>query len=109
MVDLARWLGQQLDEDASETADPYAEKAWHARNCGVHPDVWGNEGSECDCGVPARVLAEIDAKRKLLTHIVEQIENAEVWWLEGVLTPMLKHLAAPYSGRPGYAEAIASL
>lgn len=126
MVDLARWLGQQLDEDeraarAARDAEFCKDGRWVVKGPfeeglgSIHSDageaVLGEEESvpfaiadHITRHDPARVLREIDAKRKLLAHVVEQIENAEVWWLEGVLTPVLKHLAAPYSGRPGFRE-----
>lgn len=126
MVDLVQWLTACLDADAVKAqaaidAEFITCGQWLARGPYGDGDRYGNIQSELNEQIiehdllwpqavhivawdPARVLREIDAKRKLLAHVVEQIENAEVWWLEDVLTPVLKHLAAPYSGRPGFRE-----
>lgn len=128
---LVRWLGAQLKEDeriarAAIEAEFLTCGRWLARGPYGDDDQYGNIQSELNEQIieddlpwpftehaaehdPARVLRETDAKRQTLTHVVEQIENADVWWLEGVLTPVLKLLALPYEHRPGYAEAVASV
>ncbi|QNS08333.1 DUF6221 family protein [Streptomyces xanthii] len=74
MDNLAKWLGAQLDKDASNAS------SWHTLGCDIHAYLEGDAesvkatmamfhaapGAVCDCGVPARVLREIDAKRQLL-------------------------------------------
>ena len=109
MDELVRWLGEQLDADAREIAEPYAEKAWHTRDCAIHPDVWGNEGSSCDCPVPARVLREIDADRALLAQYaevaandVDDVEYAHGW--ANALGLAVRLRASAFSDRPGYRD-----
>lgn len=113
MADLVQWLRAQLDADAAEIADPYAEKAWHTRDCAIHPDAWGNEGSSCDCGVPARVLREVEAKRWILDlhslvgtlqtgariETVASCPICRVWPCSTV-----RLLASVYADRDGYQE-----
>ncbi|MFJ6061624.1 DUF6221 family protein [Streptomyces tendae] len=131
MDDLVRWLRAQLDEDertaraASWTGDA---NTWHAepspygaRNGGqrwyvedamddgvvshVDPAASDDEGvarhiAEWD---PARVLREIDAKRRTLIRCEEAMLSAN---------PMLVHfakqtaweMAQPFADRPGYQE-----
>lgn len=136
MDDLARWLGEQLDIDtAGVSAATWADDAttWHAAPSPY--DTWGknerwyvedamDEGvithvdpkAAQDDGVarhiaewdPARVLAEINAKRRTLIRCQEAMF---------AVSPMLVHfakqtlreMALPFSERPGYAEAIASV
>lgn len=113
-VTLTEWLRAQLDEDAAGAADPFADTAWHARGCENLPDVLypGYESGPCDCGVPARVLREIEAKRGVLRQyeaVREQVRNpvsaenrraARI--AQGELEDVLRLLAVPYSDRPGY-------
>ena len=122
MADLVQWLRAQLDADAAEIADPYAEKAWHTRDCAIHPDAWGNEGSSCDCGVPARVLREVEAKRRIVEihRVVGGFEDEDMTDLgsgcsecgysaeygdRGGWCETLRLLALPYEDRPDYQEA----
>ena len=51
----------------------------------------------CDCGYPARVLAEVDAKRRILE------EASSMVWRDS-LGYFLRLLALPYAGHPGYRE-----
>lgn len=113
MDDLVRWIGEQLDAEAAANESPYGEASWHAANCGSLPDVFGQETSECDCGVPARVLREIEAKRRIveqhrpvgygdvcLSYCHTRTPSQPQTW--PCLT--LRLLALPYADRPGYQE-----
>ncbi|MFE3762284.1 DUF6221 family protein [Streptomyces sp. NPDC059104] len=52
---------------------------------------------------PARVLAEVDAKRQVLAHIEAQLDRTDTpWWFDDTLTPVLHLLALPYAGHPDY-------
>ena len=53
---LAEFLTARLDEDKAGAEDI------HSRDC----DTMTPPGFPCDCGYPARVLREVDAKRKIL-------------------------------------------
>lgn len=111
MEDLVRWLGEQLDVDVREIADAYPATAWHSRNCESVPDVLypDRETGACDCGVPDRLLREIDAKRRLLAayaqvaaNDVNELEYAHGW--ANALGEAVRLLAPPYADRPGYRE-----
>ena len=112
MHDLALWLTAQLDADTAEIADPYAEKAWHARDCESVPDVLypGRETGACDCGVPAQVLREIEMKRSLVAaherRPMPKGDTADCAHCWGAVwpCPTLRLLASVYDGRPGYQE-----
>jgi hypothetical protein len=110
--DLVQWLRVQLDTDARENESPYADTAWHARGCENLPQVLypDHESGPCDCGVPARVASEIDAKRRLLDEYTESEKSlpafadmVDVGRVEG-LRVAVAHIALPYAGRPGWDE-----
>ena len=123
MDDLVQWLRAQLDEDARRAS------SWHTLECDIHAYLQGDmdsvratmsmfheaPGAVCDCNVPARVLREIDAKRRIL----RALESAEVALRNtepgmephelmtgsvNSLRAAVRLLALPYSDRPGYRE-----
>jgi hypothetical protein len=132
MDDLVVWLRAQLDEDAAVLVGEYEETTWHTKACESVPDVLypGRETGACDCGVPARVLREIDAKRAVVDAYAQadamsgaSAVNYGAWVnneplpypeeAEGTSEvknrlPGLRHalrlLALPYADRPGYQE-----
>lgn len=65
-MELVDFLRARYDEDAARQQDTSGQ--WHGRNCESLPDVLypDRETGACDCGVPARVLAEVDAKRRIV-------------------------------------------
>ncbi|MEU7103558.1 DUF6221 family protein [Streptomyces sp. NPDC046215] len=116
------FLHARLDED-EQVARAAQPAPWVRRDhvAGVHADnatearPYGSAVADCrrvpdGYGVPnalhivrhapARVLAEVDAKRA----IVEEIEDAEVRWYGDKLIPVLKRLALPYADHPDYRE-----
>lgn len=133
MDDLVRWLGEQLDKDAAR-----AEEAAAARGGHWSAQSWQNGrhaarhyvGASAEAGVvrsdseimtggaavvrhaaahdPARVLREIDAKRKIVQLLAETIEAGENYkgpdYYDGVnaCERTLELLALPYADRPGY-------
>ncbi|MCQ4211845.1 DUF6221 family protein [Streptomyces longispororuber] len=139
MDDLVQWLGEQLDEDAR------AASSWHTLDCDIHAYLQGDldavkaamsmfhdaPGAVCDCEVPARVLREIDAKRRILARYVEALterHGVRERYREAVVNGSDEHrlrlrqdldeaterladhrdpvsdLASVYAGRPGYRE-----
>ena len=121
MADLVQWLRAQLDADTAEIADPYADKAWHARDCESVPDVLypDRETGACDCGVPARVLREIEMKRSLVAAYADMLTvgpDIEGGYKRPIREALARQapnflivLALPYADRPGFVEAIASV
>jgi len=122
--DLVQWLRAQLDEDAaralaalSELDGPELGADWEYDGryvstvrertmvaVGSQDFMGPTVGAHIAAHDPARVLREIDAKRRAVDYLVEEIENAEVWWYDDKLIPVLKLLALPYADRPGYRE-----
>jgi hypothetical protein len=118
---LAAWLGERLDEDEAA--------AWHDVDCQFvrHGLSDPGFGWACDCGVPARVLADVAAKRRIVALVTGdglddddpqsvagmecQIEGE--WGLstdspsplsEITSFQILLALAAPYRDCPGFRE-----
>ncbi|MBE4796151.1 DUF6221 family protein [Streptomyces caniscabiei] len=123
MEDLVRWLNTQLDTDAEKaraaTPGPWtvdSESHAEAIRSASGTDVvaggrWGGEASvfESDEDAahiaawdPARVLREVDSKRRVLgaiEHLLGQVDDPFAG-VDGVL----RLLAVPYADRPGYRE-----
>lgn len=54
---------------------------------------------------PARVLAEVDAKRRIIDHLEYELADHGAdnpWWYDGKLLPILSWLALPYREHPDY-------
>lgn len=129
MDDLVRWLGEQLDEDtarataAAEEDGPDWQYDGHAvitRREGDLVAVGSQDFMELERGEhiaewdPARVLREIDAKRRMLVlhtgmhgcSVTDEtgyhLNYADVD--RGDACTTLRLLALPYADRPGYRE-----
>ncbi|MFJ4716449.1 DUF6221 family protein [Streptomyces sp. NPDC088785] len=123
MDDLARWLTLQLDADTGRAS------GWHALDCDIHAHLEGDAesvkatmsmfheapGAVCDCGIPARMLREIEVKRQLLAlhRPVEDADEPRERCAEcgagrgnepGHPCATLRLQAAVYDQRPGYRE-----
>lgn len=130
MDDLVQWLRVQLDEDEriareagglawsrpEDPGDPAAIRDSKGERV-VCDEGWPSEGQEVHIAEwdPARVLREVDAKRRIL----RALENAEVSLRNTVprrephelmtgatnsLRAIVRTLAAVYADRPGYRE-----
>ncbi|MDX3549527.1 DUF6221 family protein [Streptomyces europaeiscabiei] len=133
MDELVQWLGEQLDEDEriarAATPGPWTQS-------GIGEYGWGVSFSRPGAGVeaedseqgradaehiaahdPARVLREIDAKRRILAECAywhgklakEAADPSPVPFptlgeVLDAVTPILRALALPYADRPGYQE-----
>jgi hypothetical protein len=115
MDELVRWLGEQLAEDeriaraaATLQADP--ENGWGISERAITPHIGVVHEDEARAHItewdPARVLREIESKRRMIGRISN---HATIMGRDEVHGDLLRSLAEPYSDRPGYAEAIASL
>lgn len=121
MDELVRWLGEQLDEDEriarAATAGPWlvdCESYAEAIIAGDGTSViaggrWGGEASAFESTEdalhiaahdPARVLREIDAKRRIVDRFAWLREHGDTGGTEWVI-PVL---ALAYEDRPGYRE-----
>lgn len=113
MDDLVQWLRAQLDED-ERIAKEAGGRRGQWRLARPLDDAELGDASwlrppylkHVERHDPARVLAEIDAKRRILylavqlpkvTASTDMFDNNRDAWAE-----VLKQLAAPYAGRPGY-------
>lgn len=88
MDDLVRWLGEQLDKDAAEaqeTANEYgAEWTAHPRTDSVSSDTGADVIDEPGAPVnhiaahdPARVLRDIEARRRALNELLPELQQAD--------------------------------
>lgn len=85
--------------EASDEAERLVQRQIHTRNCGWRM----GEGleSSCTCDVPARVLADIESKRKIL-------DLCEFWLVEsdhGVdpcAVAVIHEMAQPFAEHPAF-------
>lgn len=125
MDDLVQFLRAQLDEDEriaraagglawfrpEHPGDPAAIRDSEQERV-VCDEGWPSEGQTVHIAEwdPARVLREIDAKRRLLDDLLPDLEQAdrsiECEWghSEDLAQRMLRLLALSYAGTPGYRE-----
>jgi len=113
--DLIGFLNARLDD--VELAD------WHARDCQTHrqmpansPLGLGGAPMSCNCRVPAFVLADVAAKRRLLSHYSACLakygdgtapdapEDNIGWAYVDALKAAAMYLALPYADHPDYQE-----
>lgn len=101
--DLVTWLRDQLDEDE--------RFARHMENA-VWPAEWPDDAARQFSAywTPPRVLAEVDAKRRMVGRLAETLaSSSEYFTVESCDEPdailaerMLRLLALPYGDRPGF-------
>ncbi|MFI9154519.1 DUF6221 family protein [Streptomyces sp. NPDC053367] len=139
MVDLVRWLGEQLDAD-EQTARAVKPDPGLAPTDPVEFILAGQDFSSTATEAaerhvrrfadPSRVMREIDAKRQVLADFEESLKRSKEFSRRAksgeetevqkqqrheenirllVLLKVVKQLASAYSDREGYAEALASL
>ena len=98
MDDLATWLRACLDDD--ERVARAAERFWHGVRVESATMAEEDHVRRWD---PARVLAEIDAKRRILDWVDEVSISRAVTWSFDPSRP-LRLLALPYADRDGYQQ-----
>jgi len=135
MDDLVQWLRAQLDEDeriawAAQRQRGGGEWVARADATGIvaveglpvragqpipvvlHPDEDETAAHIAEHD-PARVLREIDAKRRIIAEVIPEIDGMEdridgEWGagdpMERESVTLLRLLALPYSDRPGYRD-----
>jgi len=126
--ELIDWLRGQLDEDEriaaqaapladSERWTASARNGWDEIRDGRHRRVAEahNDGrTHIARHDPARVLAEVEAKRRIVDYFAEdaaiawspkaQSLSREEWYLVSAARDTIKMLALPYADQPGYLE-----
>lgn len=107
MDELTRWLGEQLDED-ERIARAAKPGPWHEDGGVVyatHPTDEVVDYSESAEHIarhdPARVLREIEAKRRILGRVNS---HATIMGWDEIHGDLLRSLALPYADRPGFRE-----
>ncbi|MFE1515705.1 DUF6221 family protein [[Kitasatospora] papulosa] len=117
MDDLVQFLRAQLDREAARAT------GWHDLECDIHEHLDAGllaqiaaarmledvPGAVCDCGGPARVLREVEAKRALLSRYEAMTADVlVVTGREAILSEyrriILPGLALPYADHPDYQE-----
>lgn len=128
-TNLVTFLRARLDEDEARTRADDTRSQWHTATCGydINEFVY-----ECSCGVPAQVLRDVEAKRRIvdehqprLTGFVrtlpgESLEDTQRRFRERTEQvcptclssrgrapapcPTLRLLALPYDSHPDYRE-----
>jgi hypothetical protein len=134
MPDLVQWLRAQLDEDERIALDAGGDRWSHHGGSLMWPTERGPRdavvtynGSAVGCIAitnpvhgdgapeavhiaehdPARVLREIDARRRTLIRCEEEMLSG-IPRLVHFAKQTVREMALPYEDRPGYAEAAAS-
>lgn len=119
VTDLAVWLREQLDADERVAREASSDlRAWEVRGLDVYvvdgppslPPVaryaFGEVGNHIARWDPARVLAEVKAKRRIIdlyeTQSTRQYENAMEEDRAWVLESAVRALTLPYADCPGY-------
>nr|MDT0658045.1 DUF6221 family protein [Micromonospora sp. DSM 115978] len=118
--DLTAWLREQLDED--ERVARAAGAKWYTDSDGnIREDAPDGTSPYVACGSygggledayqahiarhdPARVLAEVAAKRAILDDCAEYVNDGTVAATDGLAGRTLIALAQPYADRPGWRE-----
>jgi hypothetical protein len=94
-MELTEFLLARIAEDEALGSDTWRRPHWGY--CNTQGDQ-SSLGDECDCGLPARVLAECEAKRRIVeryTHLYEHGDSGDMRWT-------LPLLALPYADHPDY-------
>lgn len=112
-MDLAEWLLEQIAEDETGADEV------HLAGCAAFFDeaMGGLQRDDCDCGRPARVLAECAAKRAIVEEVAswthedlccrdcgESCQRCDCG-LDGRRQRVLAAFALPYADRAGWAPA----
>jgi hypothetical protein len=119
--DLIAWLRTQLDEDERVAREAARDGGtWRGSDSGIYYDYDSGDGpfavgsyeylddrywQHITRWDPARVLAEVEAKRRILDWLIETggiLDAVEVWSAD-VGAP-IRMLALPYAGRDGWRE-----
>lgn len=103
MTELTDFLLARITEDEAlaliaQTEEEHQIDAWHTLGCEVRQG-----DSECDCGVPARVLAECDAKRRIVERHPRDHASCATYWDRETCAALLD-LAAVYADHPDYQQ-----
>lgn len=108
--ELVQFLRARLGEGERCQQDPFNQ--WHHPDCEYLPSG-GTPTFPCNCGVPARVLADVEAKRGVVARyefacreagrLALTEEEREVWvQVAGALQSCVLRFAAIHDDHPDY-------
>lgn len=111
--DLVTWLRARLDEDERIATAVHHFQCASAVRTVRNGVVW--DLGDCDCNQPARVLAEVAAKRAILDayawalgHPAASTDGETGYWFrkggQSTLSETVLLLAQPYADRPGFRD-----
>lgn len=78
---LLAFIRARLDDRERTQSNP--DEQWHATGCDAVLTRWRSDVGPCDCGVPAGVLAEVEATRALLADLLEErhdVNEGDPWY-----------------------------
>jgi hypothetical protein len=108
MMTLTDFLLARIAEDEAGSRDDFGAQAAHRNDCGIHPQ--GLEETACDCDMPQRMLAECEAKRRIVEGYLLRCEQGQDprgevfgYHATGMLIAV-KLLAAVHADHPDYQE-----
>ncbi|MEU2724099.1 DUF6221 family protein [Streptomyces smyrnaeus] len=102
MDDLVAFLRARLDEEA-QAAQGSPVQSWNEADFYVSTDLIPGVRAHIARHDPARVLDEVDAKRRILRwHLDEECCSVCLDDVEGC--PLFRALALPYASHPDYRE-----
>jgi hypothetical protein len=110
MDDLVTWLRAQLDEDERVTRQVIAEPGGFYIEAETEDVNVMTVGAYVYRWTPKRILAEVDAKRRILDEhrlvAADDVPGLVQCGLDGETMPCdhVRLLALPYADRPGYDE-----
>lgn len=119
-AELVGWLLVQLDDDERKARDaPGAGGCWRLDSKSKVLTVDGDEDAFAGHGYtlgaaehiarwdPARVLAEVDAKRRIIAACEQAIKSQGIYGEDGqeqLADDVLRQIAVPYADRSGYRQ-----
>jgi hypothetical protein len=113
VTELVEWLRAQLDEDERVAREALHRQATTRRMIGrrmIEETIQPIAAWRTSVWPPARVLAEVDAKRRILDQCAGLADMGFVGsaWTPGDMSELaaqaLSLLALPYADRPGYRD-----
>ncbi|WP_329131511.1 DUF6221 family protein [Streptomyces sp. NBC_01476] len=119
MTDIADFLRARYTEDRARVGQ------WHDLECDIHEHLGGDlagaiaaaemlsavPGAVCSCGGPESVLADLDAKERIVNDFAEASRcwdpDPETWYevadgCAAALHRALRLLAVPFAAHPDY-------
>jgi hypothetical protein len=105
-TNLVKFLTAQFDKDERAASALHDIAICKLAINGPTDPRWG---WECDCEHPARVLADVDAKRQIVAECAFWLEGDDGLWSQdtraNVAWLIAALLALPYADQPDYDEA----